>query len=70
MTFAPRAAGARIRSALERRATRLHAQRRLAADLATYRSPADLADLHAMIARGNERDTAEVRRILTQMRAS
>lgn len=57
----------------ERRTQRALARRvrdQLAADLATYRSPSDLADLHAMIARSDERDTVEVRAILAHLRAA
>lgn len=57
----------------ERRTQRALARRvreQLVADLATYRSPSDLADLHAMIARSDERDTVEVRAILAHLHAA
>ena len=49
------------------RADRL-AHRRLVAELASYRTPAEQADLDAMLDRYSERDTAEVREIVGRIR--
>jgi hypothetical protein len=41
----------------------------LARELATYSSPADLADLDAILDRYNDEETAEIRRILATQRS-
>jgi hypothetical protein len=37
-------------------------------DLASYNSPSDLDDLHAILDRYNDRETAQIRRILAAQR--
>ena len=64
------AAETRLRERRIQRALARRVRTQLVADLATYRSPSDLADLHAMIGRSNERDTVEVRAILTHLYAA
>lgn len=44
------------------------AHRRLVAELASYRTPAEQADLDAMLDRYSERETAEVREIVGRIR--
>ena len=39
-------------------------------DLATYTSEADLNDLHAILARYSDRETADIRRILASQRST
>ena len=48
-----------------------HAARRaLERDLASYTSEADLNDLHAILDRYSDRETAQIRRILASRRAA
>jgi len=56
--------------------TQLHESRveragraQLERELASYNSPADLDDLHAIIDRYNDRETADIRRILAAQRS-
>lgn len=64
------AAQTTLRERRNQRALTRRLREQLAADLSTYRTPSDLADLHAMISRSNDRDTVEVRAILAHLHAA
>jgi hypothetical protein len=53
-----------IRESREGRAARSALER----ELASYSSPADLNDLHAILDRHSDRETVEIRRILARQR--
>ncbi len=54
-----------IRDSREERAARSALER----ELASYNSPADLNDLHAILDRYSDQETAQIRRILTSQRS-
>ena len=54
-----------LRESREERAGRAQLER----ELASYNSPADLDDLHATLDRYNDRETADIRRILAAQRS-
>ena len=54
----------RIRQSRDARAARATLER----ELASYNSPSDLEDLHAILDRYSDRETAQIRRILAAQR--
>jgi hypothetical protein len=61
---------ATARDDLRARRERRRATTRLRAELATYTSAADRAELDAVLARHDEADVVKVERIITQLRAA
>jgi hypothetical protein len=56
---------AQLREGRQERAGRAQLER----ELASYNSPADLDDLHAILDRYNDRETKQIRRILAHQRS-
>ena len=58
------------RTGLAARRARRSEARRLEADLAAYTTPAEMAELDAIIARAPEAEGAQIDRIVTRLRAA
>ena len=60
----------RLRAALTERSAERREHRRLADELSTYRTPAEIADLQAAIARSTDPDAAVIREMLSRPRVA